>query len=115
MSEAKKDDAKEAKTQTEKLVSEYGAQDLGTYMDARVEEKVIRVAVWNESLKSYQPTPEGLELLNTPTLKERAKERDKEKAAAKAGTKAETPAPTPPMPPQPTPPPPPPPGTPTAR
>lgn len=109
MSEAKVD----PKTQVERLKSEYGAEDLGTYMDARVEEKVIRVAVWNEGLKSYQPTDEGIALLNTPSPKEK-KEKEKAAAGTKPGAKAaaETPAPhptpPPPMPPQPgTPPPPP--------
>lgn len=105
MSEAKVD----PKTQVERLKSEYGAEDLGTYMDARVEEKVIRVAVWNEGLKSYQPTDEGIALLNTPSPKEKKEKAEKEKpaAATKPGAKAaETPAPTPPppMPPQPVPP-----------
>lgn len=115
MAEAK-DERAEAKTQVEKLKSDYGAEDMGTYMDARVDGKAIRVAVWNQGLQSYQPTEEGVALLATPSLKEkeRAAAKDKAAAAPKAGVKAETPSPTPPPPPPPGPPGPlpPPPGTP---
>jgi hypothetical protein len=85
MSEAKG----EPKTQVERLVSEFGAQDLGTYMDARVEDKVYRVAVWNEGLKSYQPTEDGLMLLA-------GSKPEKAKVTAKMGAKVEAPVPQPP-------------------
>jgi hypothetical protein len=99
-----KDEKAEAKTQVEKLKSDYGAEDMGTYMDARVDGKAIRVAVWNQGLQSYQPTEEGVALLTTPSPKEKAA---KDKAAAKPGATAQPTQPGAPHQ-QPTPPPPPP-------
>jgi hypothetical protein len=97
-----KDEAKEAKTQVERLKSEYGAEDMGTYMDARVEGKPIRVAVWNEGLKSYQPTEEGVALLATPKAE---KPKAEEKGKPKGKTEIPPPPPGSPFPSAPPPPP----------
>jgi hypothetical protein len=73
----------EAKTQIERLVADFGAQDMGTYMDARTDDRgVLRVAVWNTGLNSYQPTEDGLALLAGGKTE---KEKSKEKAKAKMG------------------------------
>jgi len=55
------------------LVEDFKADDLGTFMDAYVEGKHIRVALWNEGLQQWVPTDEGLALVDPPARRSAAK------------------------------------------
>lgn len=47
----------------DRLIKEFGAQDVGAYMVARVGLKHVKVAVWVEGPDLWSLTPEGEELL----------------------------------------------------
>lgn len=70
----------------ERLIKEFGAQDVGAWLTVVVKGEHKRVAHWNNANNGWDVLPEGHNLLNPPVVDDEApKETQMERMAAKSG------------------------------